>query len=75
MNSNLDGMSNIPCASIDKIPAVPRWIFLDNDKDIRFMGVYREGVSTIVIQDNPIFAVLHYNLESITASLINRQAF
>lgn len=67
MNSNLDGMSNIPCASIDKIPAVLRWILLDNDKGILFIiRMERKGTfSTIVIHDNPIFALLHYNLENI----------
>jgi hypothetical protein len=71
MNSNLEGMSRIPCANKDMIPAVMIWIFLDNDKGIRFMRGARKGAfSTIVIHDYPIFAALHYNLESITAALI-----
>src|SRR5688500_20395491 len=54
MNSNRAGMSNIPCASTDIIPAAVRWIFLDNDKGMRFMRrVQRGGVFTIVIQHNP----------------------
>jgi hypothetical protein len=53
---------------------VLRWIFLDDEKCIRFIRLLQRGVyPTIVIQDNPIIALLHYNLESIIAvSLIVR---
>src|SRR5687768_897964 len=66
MNSNRAGMSSIPCASTDIIPAAVRWIFLDNDKGMRFMGRVRRGeFFTIVIHHNPIFTVLPYDIESI----------
>ena len=72
-NSSLAGASNSACASTDMITAVLRWTFLDNDKGIRFMRLYKGVFSTIVMHDNPIFDVLHYNLESIRlVSLIVR---
>src|SRR3989304_4177680 len=39
INSNFDGISNIPCASRDVIPAMMRWVLLDNDEGILFISV------------------------------------
>jgi len=44
MNSSLDGKNNTPCASNDRIPAVMRWIFWENDNRIRFIGHGKRGV-------------------------------